>query len=212
MLRLFHADWRRPITRTAEAITVFALIIAGLMIMVDLGRPERVINFIFYGRIESPFMWDVIVISVYLLSCIFFILLPLIPDMGNLKDHKEIKGFRKKIYKVFSFGWTGSDEQKKRLEKAIGIMTVVIIIVAISAHTVVAWIFGVTVRPMWHSSILGPYFIVAAIFSGIAVLILTLAIVRKAYNLENFITPKHFNYLGKLLIVMSLLWFYFTFF
>ena len=211
ILRISNAEWRRPITRAAEAITVFALMMGGIQIMFDLGHPERMLNVIIYGRLTSPLLWDVICISIYLLSCIFYLFLPLIPDMALLKDKENISDWRKKLYRLLSVGWNGNREQKRRLEKAIGIMAILIVPIAVSVHTVVSWIFGMALPPMWHSSILGPYFVTGAIFSGIAAIIIAMAIIRKINHLESYLQPIHFNKMGILLIVLTSLWFYFTF-
>jgi molybdopterin-containing oxidoreductase family membrane subunit len=211
VLRVTQAEWRRPITRAAEAITICALILAGFQIIFDLGRPQRLFYVISSGRLTSPMLWDVVCISVYFLSCLFFLLLPLIPDMAMLRSRKDIKGWRQKLYRLLSFDWRNSPEQKKRLNKAIGIMAILIIPIMVSVHTVVSWIFSMTVRPMWHSSIFGPYFVTGAIFSGVAAVIIALAIIRREFHLEQYLKPIHFDRLGILLIAMSLLWLYFTF-
>jgi len=210
ILRVSGAEWRRPITRAAEAITVFALVLGGSQILFDMGRPDRILNAVFYGRLGSPLLWDVCCISVYLLSSLFYLLLPLIPDLAILRDRGTVSGWRQELYRILAVGWNGNAEQKRRLEKAIGIMAVLIIPIAVSVHTVVSWIFGMTIRPMWHSSILGPYFVVGAIFSGIAAIIIAMAILRKVYHFEDYLKPIHFNYLGILLLTMTALWFYFT--
>lgn len=210
ILRVSGAEWRRPITRAAEAITVFALVLGASQILFDLGRPDRALNVILYGPLRSPLLWDVVCISVYLLSSIFYLLLPLIPDLAILRDHRNVSGWRKGLYRIFAFGWDGNPEQKRRLEIAIGIMAVLIIPIAVSVHTVVSWIFGMTIRPMWHSTVLGPYFVVGAIFSGIAAIIIAMAILRKVYHFEGYLKPIHFNYLGLLLLTMTSMWFYFT--
>ena len=120
-------------------------------------------------------------------------------------------GLRKKIYRVLALGWQGTPRQWQRLEIAMHIMAVVIVPVAVSVHTIVSWDFSMTPVPMWHSSIFGPYFVAGAIFSGIAALILAMALLRKFLHLEEYLRPIHFQNLGKLLLTMSLLWFYFTF-
>jgi Ni/Fe-hydrogenase subunit HybB-like protein len=211
VLRVVHAEWRRPITRAAEAVTVFALVVGGIQILFDLGRPGRLLNVISSGRLSSPLLWDVTCISVYFISCLFYLLLPLIPDLARLKDNDAIKGRRKKLYRLLSFNWENTPGQKRRLKKALGVMAILLIPIFLSVHTVVAWIFGMTVRPMWHSSIFGPYFVTGAIFSGAAAVILTLVIIRKALHLEKYLKPLHFNKLSQLLLVMASLWFYFTF-
>jgi Ni/Fe-hydrogenase subunit HybB-like protein len=118
---------------------------------------------------------------------------------------------RRWLYRPLALGWTGSPRQQRLLERAIAVMAVIVIPIAISVHTVVSWVFAMTVQPMWHSTIFGPYFVVGAIFSGIAAILIAMAIIRKAYHLEQYLKPIHFNNLGILLLVFSLLWFYFTF-
>jgi molybdopterin-containing oxidoreductase family membrane subunit len=112
---------------------------------------------------------------------------------------------------VLALGWRGTEREWQRLEKAISIMAVLIIPVAVSVHTIVSWDFAMTVQPMWHSTIFGPYFVAGAIFSGIAALLVAMAIIRRTLNLEKYLLPIHFDNLAKLLLTMSLLWFYFTF-
>jgi len=210
ILRVSGAEWRRPITRAAEAITVFALVLGGSQILFDLGRPDRALNVLLHGPLRSPLLWDVVCISIYLLSSLFYLLLPLIPDMAILRDHRSTSGWRKELYRILAVGWDGNGEQMRRLERAIGVMAVLIIPIAVSVHTVVSWIFGMTLRPMWHSTILGPYFVVGAIFSGIAAIIIAMAILRKVFQFEDYLKPIHFNYLGLLLLTMTAFWFYFT--
>jgi len=110
-----------------------------------------------------------------------------------------------------ALGWRDTEKQKKRLNRAIAVMAVLVIPIAVSVHTVVSWVFAMTIQPMWHSTIFGPYFVIGAIFSGIASIIIAMAILRRVYHLEDYLKPIHFNNLGLLLLVMTLLWFYFTF-
>ena len=209
ILRLCRAEWRRPITRMAETITVLVLFFGAGNVILDLGRPDRALYVIWYGRIQSPLIWDVISISTYLTASTIYLYVPLIPDIALLRD--RVTGWRKGLYKLLSLGWTGTERQHRRLETAIAILAIIVIPIAISVHTVVAWVFAMTIQPMWHSTIFGPYFVVGAIYSGIGALLIIMAIVRKVYHLEDYLKPIHFNYLGILLFVMTLLWFYFTF-
>jgi molybdopterin-containing oxidoreductase family membrane subunit len=150
-------------------------------------------------------------VGIYLMSSMLYLYLPLIPDLARLRDRMtDAPAWRRRLYAVMSFGWHGNVEQHRRLEVAIGIMAIVIIPVAVSVHTVVSWIFGMTMQPMWHSTILGPYFVVGAIFSGIAMLFLFMTILRGAWHFEKYIGEKQYNYLGLLLLVMSAFWGYFT--
>lgn len=208
ILRVTGADWRRPITRAAEAITVFALMVGPINVFFDLGRPDRVLNMFFHSRLQSPLIWDFLCITIYLTASLTYLYLPLIPDISILRDRLHRP---KWLYRMLALGWTGSEKQKHILEKLISIMAILIIPIAVSVHTVVSWVFAMTVQPMWHSTIFGPYFVVGAIFSGIASLIIAMAVLRKVFNLGKYLQPVHFNNLGLLLMTMSLLWFYFTF-
>ncbi len=208
ILRLSRAEWRRPITRMAEVITVMVLFIGAGQILVDLGRPDRIMNIIYYGRYQSPLLWDATSIGAYLTASVLYLYLPMIPDIAMLRDRL---GKRKLFYAVLALGWTGSERQQRVLSRAIAIMTVLVIPIAVSVHSVVSFVFSMTLQPMWHSTIFGPYFVVGAIFSGIAALIVAMVAFRKAYGLEGYLKPVHFRYMGQLLLVMSLLWFYFTF-
>jgi len=208
ILRLSRAEWRRPVTRMAEVITVMVLFIGAGQILVDLGRPDRMMNILWYGRYQSPLLWDATSIGAYLTASMVYLYIPMIPDIAILRDRLEK---RKLLYTILALGWTGSDRQQRVLNRAIAIMAVLVIPIAVSVHSVVSFVFSMTLQPMWHSTIFGPYFVVGAIFSGIAALIVAMLVFRKAYRLEGYLKPIHFRYLGQLLLVMSLLWFYFTF-
>jgi Ni/Fe-hydrogenase subunit HybB-like protein len=216
ILRLTDADWRKPVTRAAEAITVFALVIGGLFPLIHLGRvwlfywlfpyPN---SRLLWPNFRSPLMWDVTAISTYLTGSVIFLYLPLIPDAAQLAA--EASGWRLRIYKLLALGWTGSDREWLALERAMKLMAGIILAVAVSVHSVVAWDFAMAIAPMWHSTIFAPYFVVGAIFSGLAGLIVALNIIRRSMHLERYLLPHHFNNLAKLLLLMSLLWLYFTF-
>jgi molybdopterin-containing oxidoreductase family membrane subunit len=208
ILRLAKAEWRRSITRSAEVITVLVLFFGVGNILMDLGRPDRMLNIIQFAQFQSPLLWDVSSISVYLTASSIYLYLPLIPDIALLRDHG---GKRQWFYRILALGWTGTEEQHHRLEKAIAFMAILVIPVAVSVHTVVSFVFAMTIQPMWHSAIFGPYFVAGAIFSGIAALLVAMAVIRKVYHLQDYLRPVHFNNLGILLLVMTLLWFYFTF-
>ena len=208
ILRLAKAEWRRSITRSAEVITVLVLFFGVGNILMDLGRPDRMFNIIRFAQFRSPLLWDVSSITVYLTASSIYLFLPLIPDIALLRDYS---GKRKWFYRIFALGWTGTERQHHLLEKGIAFMAILVIPVAVSVHTVVSFVFAMTIQPMWHSAIFGPYFVAGAIFSGIAGLIVAMNIIRKVYHLEDYLRPVHFNNLGILLLVMTLLWFYFTF-
>ena len=208
ILRLSHAEWRRPITRAAEVITVLVLFFGVGCVLLDLGRPDRALNVLKHPNFTSPLLWDVTSISIYLTASTVYLYLPLIPDIAILRDHMPK---RRWFYRVLALGWKGTEKQHRILDTTIATMAVIVIPIAVSVHTVVSWVFAMTVQPMWHSTIFGPYFVVGAIFSGIAAIIIAMAAIRKVYHLEAYLKPIHFNNLGLLLLVMALLWFYFTF-
>jgi molybdopterin-containing oxidoreductase family membrane subunit len=215
ILRLTDAGWRKPVTRAAEAITVFALMIGGLFPIIHLGRAWLFFwlfpypnSRLLWPNFRSPLLWDLTAISTYLIGSTIYLFLPLIPDVAQLAQYST--GLRRWIYRKLSLGWTGSDREWHALERAMKLMAGMILSVAVSVHTVVAWDFSMSIAPMWHSTIFGPYFVTGAIFSGIAALIVAMSIIRKTLHLEKYLTAHHFNNLAKLLLLMSLLWLYFT--
>jgi molybdopterin-containing oxidoreductase family membrane subunit len=216
ILRLANATWRRPVTRCAEVITVFALSIGAMFPIIHLGRPWLAFWLIPYAserqiwpNFRSPLVWDFFAINTYLIGSVAFLTLPIIPDWALVRDKAD--GWRKKVYGMLALGWRGTPKQWSRLETAMHDMAIAIIPVAVSVHTIVSWDFAMALVPMWHSTIFGPYFVAGAIFSGIAALILAMAGLRKLLHLEDYLKPLHFDNLGKLLLMMSLLWFYFVF-
>ena len=216
ILRLVDAGWRRPVTRCAEAITAFALMIGGIFPLVHLGRPWLFFFLIPYPsdrglwpNFRSPLVWDFFAIGTYLTASTLFLLLPMIPDFALVRDHTS--GWRHKIYGLLAMGWRGTTKQWSRLESAMHIMAIAIIPIAVSVHTIVSFDFSMAVVPGWHSTIFGPYFVAGAIFSGIAGLIVAMAVLRRLLHLEDYLRPMHFQNLGKLLLAMSLLWGYFLF-
>jgi Ni/Fe-hydrogenase subunit HybB-like protein len=178
-----------------------------------MGRPDRLWFVLRYGRLQSPILWDVVSVTLYFLGSVTYLYLPLIPDVAIIRDNTPptAPGWQKRLYSFLALGWRGNKEQWLRLEKAIAIMAVIIIPVAVSVHTIISWILATTVQPGWHSSIFGPYFVVGAIFSGIGALFLAMSAVRRALGLEEYITLRQYRNLGLLFIVMNLIWFYFTY-
>src|ERR1041385_5265064 len=216
ILRLVNAGWRRPVTRCAEVITAFALMIGAMFPIIHLGRPWLAFWLIPYPserqiwpNLRSALAWDFLAISTYLTGSTLFLFLPAIPDFALLRD--QMTGWRRRIYGILALGWQGTTKQWHRLEAAMPILGVAIVPVAISVHTIVSFDFSMAPVPMWHSTVFGPYFVAGAIFSGIAALIVAMAILRRILHLEEYLRPVHFQNLGKLLLLMSLLWGYFTF-
>lgn len=208
ILRVSKAEWRRSITRSAELITVLVIGFGAIQPIVDLGRPDRVFNVLFHAQWRSPLLWDVISIGTYFTACTIYLYVPLLPDLAIIRD-SGIKAPR--FYRFLAGGYRDTPAQRARLERIIGVLSIVVIPIAVSVHTIIGWIFAMTLRPMWHSTIFGPYFVMGAIYSGIAAILVAMVVLRKAFRLEQYFKDIHFDYLGRLLLLFSLLWFYFTF-
>ncbi len=213
ILHLLKVEWRKPIIRIAEFITVIATVIGPLYILLCMGRLDRLFNLVLYGRIQSPIIWDVIAITTYIIGSFLFLYLAMIRDLALLRDTPGLKvgKFRKWSYKFLAIGYNGTKEQDKQLEESITIMSAIIIPIAVIVHSVLAWIFGMTLRPGWHSTIFAPYFVIAAVLSGTGVLIVAMWAYRKFFHLEKYITKKHFDYLGMILLILAAIYGYFTF-
>jgi len=213
VLHLLKIEWRRPITRIAESLTVFGLMTAGLQIIMDMGRPDRLVNTLLYGRLQAPLMWDIASLTLYLLTASFALYLQLLPDIAFMRDStpENAPTWRKKLYSTLSLGWRGNKEQWTRLEKAITTVSIFLIPIGISLHTVTSWLFSTTVQPGWKSTILGPYFVVGAIYSGMGLLFIAVAFATQYnHHLKSYITDTFYKNLGWIFIVMSFVWFYFT--
>jgi len=208
ILRVSKAEWRRAITRSAELITVLVIGFGAIQPIIDMGRPDRVMNVLLHAQLLSPLLWDVTSIGLYFFSCTIYLYVPLLPDLAIIRD----SGIKAPwLYRILAAGYRDTPVQRARLERVIGVLSIVVIPIAVSVHTVIGWIFAMTLRPMWHSTIFGPYFVMGAIYSGIAAILIAMVVLRRAYRLEQYFKPVHFDYLGRLLLVFSLLWFYFTF-
>ena len=202
ILRLVNATWRRPVTRCAEVITVFALMIGAMFPIIHLGRPWLFFWLIPYPserqiwpNLRSPLAWDFFAISTYLTGSSLFLLLPIIPDFALMRD--QMTGWRKKVYTIAALGWQGTTKQWHRLEAAMQVMAIAIVPVAISVHTIVSFDFSMSPVPMWHSTVFGPYFVAGAIFSGIAGLIIAMAVLAEGAPPRGISAPASFPESGK---------------
>ncbi|MDX1383493.1 MAG: NrfD/PsrC family molybdoenzyme membrane anchor subunit [Thermoanaerobaculia bacterium] len=216
ILRVTGAEWRRPVTRCAEAITLFALSVGGLFPILHMGRAWKV-HFMLpipnsrqlWPNFRSPLAWDAAAITAYIVGSFLYLSLPLLPDMAILRDRST--GWRRRIFAFLALGWQGTVQQWRSLEAGIKVMAIVIIPLAVSVHTIVSWDFAMTQVPMWTSTIFGPYFVVGAIYSGIAMLMIAMAILRWGMDLGEYLSDKVFSNLGLLFVAMTLAWGYFTF-
>ncbi len=213
ILYLLNVEWRKPIIRIAEMITVISTILGPIYILLCIGRLDRLDHLILFGRIQSPIIWDVIAITTYLIGSLFFLYLATIHDFAILRDQTFLKvgKWRKAFYRFFAINYENTEDQKKLVHRGLTIMSIIIIPLAVLVHSVLSWIFGMTLRPGWHSTIFAPYFVVAAVYSGTGVMIVAMWVYRKLYHLEDYITHKHFRYLGTILLVLGALYGYFTF-
>jgi len=213
VLHLLNSEWRKPIIRMAELVTVISLMIGPFFIFFCIGRLDRLHYLFIHPRIQSPISWDVIGISTDLIGCFIYLYLSFIEDFAILRDQQSINlpRWRQKVYKFLALGYTGTPTQKKIIHTSRTIMSAMIIAIAIIVYSVLAWIFGVTLQPGWDSTIFGPYFVIAAIFSGSGLMIILMWIFRRIYGLEEFITKKHFVNMGVLLLIVAAFYGYFTF-
>jgi len=216
VLRIFRADWRRPITRGAEAMTAFALMMAGLFPLIHLGRVWKFYwmvpypnNRYMWPNFQSPLMWDMVAIFTYLIGSTLYLYLALIPDMAMARDNT--KKWRYKLYRILALGWRGTEAEWHKLHRALTIFSIVIIPVFLSVHSIVSWDFAVTLQPRWHSTIYAPFFVIGAIYSGLSALASILVLVRWGMKLDAFLREEHFDALGKLVLVAGLGWLYIWF-
>ncbi|MDP2644818.1 MAG: NrfD/PsrC family molybdoenzyme membrane anchor subunit [Desulfobacterales bacterium] len=213
ILRIAQAEFRRPFTRAAEALTVFSLPFGALSVIVDLGRPGRLLNMIRDPQFLSPLVWDMLAVTTYLTFSSIYFYLALIPDIAECRDRLKgkIPGLQYKLYRMLALGWTGDSKQWRVVNFIMSILCVLLFMVVISVHTNVSFVFVMTLQPGWQSAIIAPYFVVGAIYSGVAFLVVIMATYRKVYKLQALVTDAHFNQLARFLTALVLFWFYFTF-
>jgi Ni/Fe-hydrogenase subunit HybB-like protein len=211
ILKLTNVAWRTPLTRIAEVIAVSAIAFAGLIIIVDMGRPERMLKLFTDGRIQSPIMWDVIVVTTYLTISTLLLYLPLIPDIALMRDKlTDIPKWQRTLYRILALGWKHKNKQYDVIHRSINILAVLIIPVALSIHTVTSWLFATTFRSGWDSSNFGAYFVSGAFVVGAGGVIAAMYILRRFYGLKKQFTDSLFDKMGKLLVLLSFVYLYFN--
>lgn len=211
ILRLTQNQWRTPLVRIAEIISLAAIIMAGITIIIDLGRPDRALNTIIYARFQSPITWDVIIIPTYLFAIFFLLYFPLLPDFAILKEfYSKTNPKLSKWYGKLSLNWKGSTAQKMIQQKSIKIIAILVLPLGLILQTIDAWLFSSTYRIGWNSTNFGPYFISGALVAGIGTLVVTIYAVRRVKGLEEYITDYHFDKLGKFLALACLIYLYFN--
>lgn len=211
ILRLTNNSWRTPIVRIAEIISLAAIIMAGLTIMIDMGRPDRLLNLFIYGRLQSPIIWDVIIIPTYIILSLLLLYFPLLPDLALLKTYFKDKNPKlSRWYERLSLNWSGSEKQKLIQLKSIHLLAIFMIPAGFVLQTIDAWLFSTLFRVGWDSTNMGAYFISGASVAGVGALVTVVYVIRRAYKLEDYITESHFDKLGKFLVLTCAIYLYFN--
>ena len=212
VLRLTGADWRAPLVRIAEGVAVVTVLVGGAAIIPSVGHPGRMAWELFTRpHFTSPLIWDALAIATYAFGSIVFFLLPLIPDVAVARETMGDRAGRVRtaVWRVLSMGWTGSAAQRRLLGRMIGFLAILIVPLAVSVHSVLGWAFALTsFRPWWREELWAPLFVVAALYSGIALVIVSVAVLRRAYRLHDYITDRHFTRLGFILVPFAAAYLY----
>lgn len=208
ILLLFRQKWRLAVNRSAEAMTIFAVVQAGLFPIIHMGRPWLAYWVMpipnqfgsLWVNFNSPLLWDVFAISTYLSISLVFWYTGLLPDFAMIRDLTKNK-FQKKIYSILSFGWSGRAKDWQRFEEVHLVLAGLATPLVLSVHTTISFDFSTSVVPGWHSTIYPPYFVAGAVFSGFAMVQTLLIVMRKVVHLEQYITVLHIEYMNKVILV-----------
>lgn len=211
-LLILRQRWRTSINRAAEAMTVFAVMAAALFPLLHMGRIWLVFYVIPYPNtrgplwvnFNSPLFWDFCAITAYLLISASFWYLGMLPDLGSVRDRATSK-IKKAVYGFFSMGWTGSSRQWVRFESLAFVLGGIAAVLVVSVHSIVSTDFAVSVEPGWHTTMFPPFFVVGAIFSGFAMVMTLMVIIRKVYKLTDYVTDNHMDAIARILIFVSLI-------
>ena len=214
ILYLFRARWRTSIFRAAEAMTIFAVMTAGLFPLIHVGRLWFA-YFLFpyanqrhlWPNFKSPLIWDVFAVSTYLSISTAFFIVGLIPDVAALRDGTT--GWRRRIYGWLAIGWEGTNPQWRHYRRAYGLLAALATPLVLSVHSVVSWDFAMALTPGWHSTLFAPFFVDGAILSGFAMVLVLVLPMRYYFRLQAYLTERHLDALAKLLLVTSLVLTYF---
>ena len=206
VLLLFRQKWRTSINRSAEAMTIFAVICAGIYPVIHMGRPWLAYWVFPYPNARGPLwvnfrsalLWDVFAIGTYFTISLVFWYIGLIPDLATVRD--RAKGIRKKIFNFLSFGWNGSARTWSRYETACVLLAALATPLVVSVHSVVSTDFATSVIPGWHATVFPPYFVIGAVFSGFAMVLTLMIVARKVMHFENYITMKHIQAMCKVVV------------
>ena len=210
-LLVLRQKWRTSINRAAEAMTIFAVMAAGLFPAIHVGRPWDEFFIFPYGpnsrglwvNWDSPLLWDVLAISTYLTTSFLFWYMGMLPDFATIRERST--GVKKKVFSILSFGFVGHLKAWRRFEDAVIILGGLAAPLVISVHSIVSTDFSVSVLPGWHETIFPPFFVVGAIFSGFAMVLTLMIIIRKVYKLDEYVTDDHLDAIARIIIFVSLI-------
>lgn len=213
ILFLFRQKWRTSINRSAEAMTIFAVMTAGIFPLLHTGRPWLSVYWLFplpnnYGPLWvnflSPLLWDVFAVSTYLTISAVFWYIGLIPDLATIRDRAK-NPIRKAIYGALSLGWVGSNRAWSHYEKAYLMLAGLSTPLVLSVHTIVSFDFAVSLVPGWHTTIFPPYFVAGAVFSGFGMVVTLLVIVREVFGFKHLITLNHMEAMNKVIMLTGMI-------
>jgi len=215
ILRLTEAEWRRPITRAAEVLAMFALATAGVFPLIHSGRVWRTAYWVFpydftrnvWPNVRSALIWDPSAIVTYLTGTILFVYVDLIPDLATARDRST--GWRHSLFVALAMGFVGTNRQWRIQATAGQLLSALILAVFVSVHSIVAWDLSMAILPGWHTTVMAPYFVIGAVHSGLAAVVTTMVVLRRALHLQDYITPEHFDAIGRLQIVVALAYIFF---
>lgn len=211
ILFLFRQKWRTGINRFAEAMTIFAVVCAGVFPGIHIGRawlaywmfpiPNQMQM---WPNFRSPLLWDVFAVGTYMTVSVLFWYVGMIPDLATLRDRATTK-FRKIAYGIASLGWRGSNRHWHRYERAYLILAALATPLVLSVHSVVSFDFAVSILPGWHTTILPPYFVAGAIFSGFAMVMMLIIPARQYFGLKDFVTMRHLDNMARIILVTGMM-------
>lgn len=212
LLHLFKIPLGKPIIRLAQMMTIISIVVGPIFILLCVGRFDRLHHLFIYPRIQSPMTWDVMAVLTFFVGAVLFLYMALIKDLSVYRD-AGLKGpkWRQWLYKTLAIGYKGGASQKRHLIISQNLLAIIMIPLSIIVASILSWIFGMTLRPGWHSTIFGPYFVLGALYSGLGVLIVAMWYYRKSHKLENYITDQIFRYMGYAMMVLAAGYGYFTF-
>lgn len=212
LLHLFKVPWGKPIVRLAQMMTIISVIVGPIFILLCVGRFDRLHHLFIYPRIQSPLTWDVLAILTYFVGSALFLYMSLIKDFAVYRDAKlNIPKWKQELYKFLATGYRGVASQKRHLILSQNLLAIILIPLSIMVSSILSWIFGMTLRPGWHSTIFGPYFVLGALYSGCGALIVIMWVYRARYKMQQYFTDKHFVYLGYAMMILAAGYGYFTF-